>query len=357
MSETKASNKGIQSDAKWNLQIGQWIFSEITLLLRFYIKPEHHLSIGDKMIRLIQSNKLKNNFHLGLGGIKSYTESTTSIVAKYSTTTSHAPNGSTFQEKVISPGLGGITPKTKELTKSDIAKRVANTLPEARHKVKTEEGKRASNSPIPITSIVAQGIPDEGTTQDPMDLDTFRDDVHEVINDQSVRMSVNSVLGKNSQRLSGKSDKMLGSKGQKGKPTIELEDEEKKKGRSKGLADMQQTLRVEGRYYSPAMLLLSKNGLKKAKDDDLEQFLNKNDKNRTLTGMADFLVYFKVGGPKETVSTSTIPLVEFFIACQSGKGDGTIQAKEMLKAGVLYDHYVSKVFQTVCNLIFEHSLL
>jgi hypothetical protein len=64
MSETKASNKGIQSDAKWNLQIGQWIFSEITLLLRFYIKPEHHLSIGDKMIRLIQSNKLKSNFQL-----------------------------------------------------------------------------------------------------------------------------------------------------------------------------------------------------------------------------------------------------------------------------------------------------
>jgi hypothetical protein len=148
-------------------------------------------------------------------------------------------------------------------------------------------------------------------------------------------------------RLFGKSDSILGSKGEpkgKGMPLDPILDLEMKKlKRSRGLFEMTQILDHEGVYYRPSMIQFS-NSFTKKKPKPLDGiYQNKLPK---LTGMNEVLVYWRVGDVKETVSSSSIALNEYFIPCQSGKGDGSITIKSFIKGCVLYDFFVDQVLST-----------
>jgi hypothetical protein len=339
-SESKGSNKGIQSDASWIRQIGRWLFSEIYILLEFYINPASRIEFGDILYKFIHLDSLKYNFHLALGGAQLFSESCSSILASYETNASYAPSGSQFQARIIAPPLSrDITPKTRKMLKDDYAARINKTAPASRKKERVIP--RQENSYINAISVVDTSI----VVEDDRAVSTasFMRDVTDTSKRQEFLIIYYGMICMIFNRLSGKSDSMRGSVGEIGKkksmadPDVDTAMKELK--RSQGLFQMERILVVNGKFFRPTMLQFSKEALKKKPRTLLSIYETKDPK---ISGMCELLVYWRVAKEDDTVSSSGT-LSEYFIPCQSGKGDGSISIKSFIKGTVLFDFFIDKV--------------
>lgn len=309
---------------------------------------------GDKLYAFIHLDELQYHFHLALGGAISFSDSCSSILSKYETVGAYAPRGSKSQLRIVAPPLSAnITPLTKIELKQSVATRVSNTAPKAR--LKERLIKRQERTYIKITSIVDTrddslyrgerdvGDRDDGILQRDYAI-ALAKDVGLMSKRQEFLMIYYGMICMVYNRSCGKSDSMLGSKGEPKGKTMPLEPgldcEKRKLKRTQGLFEMSRILDSVEVYYRPSMIQFSNSFTKKNPKSLAVIYQNKDPK---LTGLSELLVYWRVGGVNETVSTSSVELEEFFIPCQSGKGDGSITIKSYIKGCVLYDFFVDQV--------------
>lgn len=106
--------------------------------------------------------------------------------------------------------------------------------------------------------------------------------------------------------------------------------------RSASLAEMIKIMDGQGHFFRPACLMYHNGNVQ-----EIDTLLDKE--NMTLGGLVEVLVYFKVGGMDETVSSSSIDLTTFFVPCVAGKVAGSIQGKSTLKFGVIHNLLVERV--------------
>lgn len=320
------------------------MFSEITLLLQFYIKESSLFEFGDVLYEFINNDTLNYRFHLALGGAVSYSTAAKSILSVYESVASYAPKGSKFQVRIISPPLSrDITPKTKTLLRNEVAAKLNKTSPASRKKERVTE--RQSNAYVKVTSIVDSSIMIDEDVEErgEVDLDLLKEDICETSKRQEYLVSYFGVVCAAFNRLCGKADSMYGSAGEKVKkhtvdPEVDFTRGNMK--RTQGLHYMVKVLDSNGVFYRPSMIQFSRENLKKSSRSLNSIYETKDPK---VPGMCELLVYWKVNRRHETVSTCSTQLSQFFIPCQSGKGDGSISIKSTIKGAVLYDFFIDKV--------------
>ena len=308
-------------------------------MIHFYIKPSYRVEFGDKLYAFIRTDSLNYHFHLALGGVHSFSDISDSILSEYETASSYAPKRSRYQARIIAPPLSrDITPKTKELLRAEVATRVSNTAPMSRKKERVNP--RQSNSYVGVQSVVKTDFDQDGFA----DVEDLRREIIDASKRQEFLVSYYGMICMVFNRLFGKSDSMYGSEGEKDKKKRvidpDVDNVGRKLRRTQGLKHMTAVLDAQSQHFRPSLIQFSKEYLKK-NARSLSSIYETQDPK--IPGMCELLVYWKVGGAKETVSSSSVQLSEFFIPCQSGKGDGSISIKSRVKGSVLYDYFISKV--------------
>jgi hypothetical protein len=309
------------------------------MLLRFYIKPSRMSEFGDLLYKWIYRDKPNYRFHLALGGAALFSEARRSILALYEASTSFAPNASTALARIIEPRLSkDITLLSKEIAKSIEYKQISLAAPPARSL--TRIVKRQDNPFLRVESVTSNVV-QEGEESATVELEDLQKNTEEIAKRREYLVAYAGIVKSLIVRVSGKSMKMYGSVGEKkSRKTLlssqDCEEDRMKMKRTRGLFLMDKTLRSGGVFFKPALLLFAKHGLGRGIKDIYAL-------KKPTIHLLEYLVYFRVGHEHETVSTSSIALGDYFIACKSGQKGSSVSIDSKEKGAVLFDYLITKV--------------
>jgi hypothetical protein len=313
-------DKNSPPDALWTRELPRWVFTEVWIVSSFLLQDELVCRFGDMVFEHIRRDGRGYHLHLAIAGGGSFTDMSTSLLARFECRENGAKTSRFGAKFVIEPFLKRtVTPDTKVLVKEQevVDLQSLNPLPRVVERI-SPRGERYF---IPVVDIMSSGI--ENTFQ----VGLFKQEIRDSHAETVLVGSYSSILACIHQRMWKKAQNVL-----------------RVNNSGSGGSVLAEHIRAQSRlglFWKPSILLYC-SATKTEIDANLER-------EKFVMGKIVEIFYLKrVQYESNCVSDCTsIKIID--VICKSGKGSGSFTGSDKLKHGILHHILRREVSHFVTN--------
>lgn len=300
-------DKNSPPDALWTRELPRWVFTEVWIVSNFLLPEEVVCRFGDMVFDHIRRDERGYHLHLAIAGGGSFTEMSTSLLARFECRNNGAKTSRFGAKFVIDPLLKRtVTPDTKVLVREQEAVDLQSLNPPPR--VVERISPRGGRYSIPVVDILSSGI--ENTFQE----EKFKQEIRDSYAENVLVGSYASIFACIHQRLWKKAQNVL-----------------RVVNSGSGGSVLAEHRRAQSRlelFWKPSILLYC-SATKTEIDANLER-------EKFVMGKIVEIFYLKRVQSESSCVSDCSSIKSIDVICKSGKGSGSFTGSDKLKHGILH---------------------